>query len=274
MQLPNTLNVVNMKKYVYYLSFLSILLLAGSCQINPSVMFKVPKKYEYATDQTIGGVEYRISANDIIGFSIYTNDGFKLIDLTTAATSVTSQISSSAANSADNMTNFMVEPDGLVKLPMMGKVKLAGLTVREAEKMLEKEYATFYTKPFVTLRVLNRRVMVFTGTGGAGKVVNLSNENTHLIEALALAGGLTETGKAYKIKLIRGDLRNPKVMLIDLSTIEGMKKNNLLLQANDIIYVEPVPRYSKEILAQILPLVGIFSSIALILQVVYNARNN
>jgi len=224
-----------MKKYALQLSIICMLLLAGSCQINPSVMFKVPKNYEYANDQTIGGVEYRISANDIIGFSIYTNDGFKLIDLTTAATSVTSQINSSGVNNPENMTNFIVEPDGLVKLPMLGKITIAGFTVREAEKMLEKEYATFYTKPFVTIRVLNRRVMVFTGTGGAGKVVNLSNENTHLIEALALAGGLTETGKAFKIKLIRGDLRNPKVMLIDLSTIEGMKKNNLLLQANDII---------------------------------------
>jgi polysaccharide export outer membrane protein len=81
--------------------------------------------------------------------------------------------------------------------------------------------------------------MVFTGTGGRGTVVNLKNENTTLIEALATAGGVTETGKAYKVKLIRGDTRNPQIMLIDLSTVEGLKQSNLLLQANDIIYVEP-----------------------------------
>lgn len=263
-----------MNRYSQLVFLISILLFTGSCQINPSVMFKVPKNYEYANDQTIGGVEYRISPNDIVGFSVYTNDGFKLIDLTTSTTSVTSQIAPGVGNSSDNMTNFLVEPDGLVKLPIIGKVKIEGMTVREAEKMLEKEFATFYNKPFVMLRVLNRRVMVFSGTGGAGKVVNLTNENTHLVEALALAGGLTETGKAYKIKIIRGDLRNPKVMLIDLSTVEGMKKNNLLLQANDIIYVEPVPRLGKEILAQLLPLVGIISSIALIIQVIDNARSN
>nr|MBK9649988.1 hypothetical protein [Bacteroidota bacterium] len=81
-----------------------------------------------------------------------------------------------------------------------------------------------------------------------------------MIEALALAGGITTTGKARKIKLIRGDTRNPQVQLIDLSTVEGMKQSNLLLQANDIIYVEPVPRISQGVLAEILPIVSIITS--------------
>jgi polysaccharide export outer membrane protein len=115
---------------------------------------------------------------------------------------------------------------------------------------------------------LNRRVLVFPGTGGTGRTVQLTNENMSLIEALALAGGLTQTGKAYKIKLIRGDLRNPKVMLIDLSTIDGMRQSNMLLQANDIIYVEPVPRYSQEILSQLAPIIGIITSLALVYQIV------
>jgi polysaccharide export outer membrane protein len=226
-------------------------------------MFKVPKDYDYAVDQTIGNIEYRIAPNDIIGFAIYTNDGFKLVDLTTSAESVVSRVQGNAG-SQNAGTLFLVEPDGMVKLPIIGKVKLTGLTVREAEKQLEQQYATFYNKPFVMVRVTNRRVLVFPGTGGAGRVVNLDNENTTLVEALALAGGITNTGKAWKVKLIRGDLRNPKVMLIDLSTIEGVKNSNMLLQANDIIYVEPIPRFSQEILAQIAPIVSIITSLALI----------
>jgi polysaccharide export outer membrane protein len=182
--------------------------------------------------------------------------------MTTSAESISSKIGGSANNSY--ASQFLVEPDGLVKLPIIGKTKVAGLTVREAEKMLEQQYATFYNKPFVLLKVSNRRVLVFPGTGGAGKVVNLDNENTTLIEALALAGGITNTGKAKKIKLIRGDLRNPKVMLINLATVEGVKQSNLLLQANDIIYVEPIPRYSQEVFTQITPIVGIITSLALI----------
>ncbi len=243
------------------------LLMLGSCSINPSVMFKVPKNYQYATDQTIGNVEYRIAANDIIGFSIYTNDGFKLVDLTT---SVSNNVGVATAVSSNISTPFLVEPDGQVKLPIIGKIKVVGLTLRDAEKMLEQQYATFYNKPFVILKVTNRRVLVFPGTGGSGKVVSIENENTTLIEALALAGGITNTGKAYNIKLIRGDLRNPKVMMIDLSTIVGMQQSNMLLQANDIIYVEAIPQYSQEFFTRLTPIVGIITSIALI----YNIANN
>jgi polysaccharide export outer membrane protein len=233
----------------------------SSCNINPSVMFKVPSNYEYDVDQTIGNVEYRVSPNDIVSLSVYTNDGFKLIDLTASAESVMSR----GGTGMNNMSfQYLVEPDGNIKLPIIGKLKLAGFTIREAEKLLESQYANFYNKPFIVIRVINRRVTVFPGTGGSGRVVNLENESTTVIEALALAGGITNTGKARKIKLIRGDLRNPKVMLIDLSTIEGLKQGNLLLQANDIIYVEPVPRISQEVLTQIAPIVGIITSFALI----------
>lgn len=244
---------------------LCLLFVISSCQINPSVMFKVPKNYEYSNEQTIGNVEYRIAPNDIVGFSVYTNDGFKLIDLTTSAASIATGLQNNTQGG--NQTPFLVEPDGQIKLPIIGKIKIAGYTVREAEKILEQEYATFYNKPFVMIRVLNRRVMVFPGTGGMGRTVNLDNENMNLIEALALAGGLTTTGKAYKIKLIRGDLRNPKVMLIDLSTIEGLSQSNLLLQSNDIIYVEPVPRVSQELLSQLAPIIGIITSLALVYQI-------
>ncbi len=249
---------------------LAIVALMSACNINPSVMFKVPKDYQYASDQTIGNIEYRIAPNDIIGFSVYTNDGFKLVDLTTSAISASAPMANSPGA---NQTQFLVEPDGQVKLPIIGKIKISGLTVREAEKTLEQQYATFYNKPFVMIKVLNRRVLVFPGTGGAGRTVNLDNENMNLIEALALAGGLTNTGKAYKIKLIRGDLRNPKVMMIDLSTIEGMQKSNLLLQSNDIIYVEPVPRISQEVLQQIAPIVGIITSLALLYQITDGLAN-
>ncbi len=260
-----------MKRTIRLFTLLSALFLVSSCGINPNTMFKVPKNYEYSNDQTIGNVEYRIVPNDIIAFSIYTNDGFKLIDLTTSAVSVTSPVAGGGA-SGGGQTLFLVEPDGQVKLPIIGKVKISGMTVREAEKNLETQYATFYNKPFVMIKVTNRRVMVFPGNGGMGRVVMLDNENTHLIEALAQAGGLTGVGKAYKIKLIRGDLRNPKVMLIDLSTVEGMMQSNLLLQANDIIYVESAPRISQEILQQITPFLSIVTTLALIYQIANGTR--
>jgi len=253
---------------------LSVIIIAATgCQrnLNPSVMFKAPSDYPYNEQQTLTNVEYKIAANDVISLSVYTNDGFKLIDLTTSAGSVSGGTGGGAVSAIG--TKYTVDIEGYVNLPIIKRVKLKELTIRDAEKMLEQQYSTYYNKPYVVLTVINRRVLVFPGAGGTGRVVLLENENTSLIEALALAGGITETGKAYKIKLIRGDSRNPQVTLVDLSTIEGMKRSNMLLQANDIIYVEPVPRISQGILAQITPIVGILTSFLLIYDIVNRANN-
>ena len=236
--------------------------------LNPSLMFKVPKSFDYDVDQTIANTEYKIAPNDWVEFSVFTNDGFKLVDLTTSPQSLLGGGGGSGRNVGG--TTYRVEVDGYIKLPIIGRVKIKDMTVRQAEKMLEHEYETYYNKPFVLLRVINRRVFVFPGGGGAGTVINLENENTSLIEGLALAGGIVETGKAYKVKLIRGDTRNPKVMLIDLSTVEGMRQSNLLLQANDIIYVEPRPLVTRKFLEEITPIVGIITSFFLIYNIVQN----
>jgi polysaccharide export outer membrane protein len=254
----------------FFIVLLSAALLSGCRTINPSVMFKVDSEKDYRFEQTLAISEYRIAPNDQLGVSIYANEGFKLIDFTASPGSLTSP---SSVGTGQGVIKFTVDNDGYVKFPIIGRIKVRDLTIRQTEELLEKEYSTFYQKPFVMVEVLNRRVMVFPGSGGAGKVVTLTNENTTLIEALALAGGITETGKAYKIKLIRGDTRNPQVQMIDLSTIEGMRQSNLLLQANDIIYVEPVPRISQQILAQITPIVGILTSFLLIYDIIKNRTN-
>jgi polysaccharide export outer membrane protein len=254
------------------LLFVILLLPLFSCNINPSIMFKTGKDYPYKVDQTIGNVEYRIAKNDILSFSVFTNDGFKLIDMTTGVTSNAPTTGGMGFN-MNNSTRFTVDTDGFVKLPIIGRVKVEDMTTREAEKMLEEKYSSYYNKPFVMIAVINRRVMVFPGSGGSGMVVTLENENTTLIEALALAGGITETGKAKVVKLIRGDNRNPQVHLIDLSTVDGMRQSNMLLQANDIIYVEPVKRVSRGILDEITPIVGIVTSLLLLYEIVIRGDN-
>jgi polysaccharide biosynthesis/export protein len=250
------------------LVFIALTTLLAGCRLNPSIMFKTPKDYPYKVDQTIGVVEYHLAPNDIISLSVFTNDGFKLIDLTTNVNSLTAGGTSGTIN--ESATRYTVDIDGFVKLPIIGRYKIKDLTIREAEKQLEEKYSVFYNKPFVMLEVVNRRVMVFPGSGGSGTVVTLENENTTLIEALALAGGLAETGRAGRVKLIRGDNRNPQVHLIDLSTVEGMKQSNMLLQANDIIYVEPVKKTSTRILAELAPIVGIVTSLLLLYEIVIN----
>ena len=98
------------------------------------------------------------------------------------------------------------------------------------------------------------------GNGGDGVVITLQNNNIKLIEALALAGGLADQGRASRIKLIRGDLADPEVYLIDLRTISGISQADIILQANDIIYVEPVGIRTRQVISEIAPIFGIITS--------------
>ena len=221
-------------------------------------MLKTKKDFVYdkLTD-SLSNLDYKLSANDHIQYQVETNDGFKLIDLA-------NQINNAYRRDIDGL----VGSDGMVKMPMIGIVKLEGLTIREAEKILEEKYSEFYVKPFVIVRVTNKRVIVFPGNGGIAKVLPLSNNNTTVLEAIAMSGGITEDGKAYKVKLIR-NYRNakPEVFLMDLSKIEGLASANTKVLANDIIYIEPRYRLARTVAAELAPIVSIISSTILIYSV-------
>ena len=135
---------------------------------------------------------------------------------------------------------------------------------------LENNYSEFYVDPFVQVSVTNNRVIVFPGSGGDAQVVYLKNNNTTLLEVLALAGGITDRGRAKKIKLIRDVNGVRKVYLIDISTIEGLQFTSLVIQNGDYIYVEPVPELGKEILQEIAPIFSIITSTFSIVYILTN----
>lgn len=249
------------------LYFLVIVTIAGCNPLNPNRMFKTTKDFNYSTIPSDTIREYTISPNDIIEFRMFSNNGFKLIDLTSLNENTNQNVA------LRNNLEYLVEFDGHVKLPILGRTMVKGLTVRAAEQMLEEKYSKFYNDPFVMLKVLSRRVIVFPGSGGAAQVVGLANEGTTLIEALALAGGITQTGRAKRVKLIRNVAQKHEVYLIDLSTIEGLKYADILLQSDDIIYVEPVPRIIQGLAAELSPILTIASTILLLYTIVDRISN-
>jgi polysaccharide export outer membrane protein len=237
------------------LVFIPLLFLMSCRFLNPQVMFKTPKNYSFDSDTThLRKTEYIITPGDRLEMHFYTIDGFKLVDVT-----------NTVGSTEEEIITYLVEKDSLVKLPIIGYINLAGLTIQEGEKKLEQIYTKYYINPFVQLKITNRHVYVFFADGGKGSTVNLSNDNTSIIEVISLAGGLTAYSKAWRIKVIRGDLHNPTIRLIDMSTIEGVMASNLTVRSNDIIYVEATPNYSTKLFAQITPIIGIITSILLII---------
>lgn len=254
--------------------FLLLLIVSSisSCKIlNSSMMLRTPRNYQYSEvkNDTIKEL-YKLSVNDKISFRLYANDGFKLLDLSSAGVNEGGQTNMrQGANSA----TYDVEYDGMVKLPILGRQKVAGMTLREFEFYLQDKYSEYYNKPYAMVEITNRRVTIFPGGESSAKVLGLVNENTTLFEALAFAGGISSTGKAYRVKLIRGDISNPKVYLFDLSTLESAKNSGIILQANDIIYVEPRYFYAKNISQEITPYLGLISTLLQSLTLFYTVKN-
>lgn len=250
-----------MRKYIFYILICSILF--TSCKVFlPSRMLKVTSKDQISTfSDNKQPEEYRIAPNDILKINVYYQNGEDFLDMFSMA-----DIRNIATSTNPNTgIEFLVEFDGQIKLPYLGYVKIDSMTMREATTFLEKSYSQYLNNPMVRLQVTNKRVTVFPGgTGGSAKVINLVNNNTTLIEALALAGGIND-GKAYKIKLIRGNLKNPIIYQIDLSTVDGLKQADLVLQANDIIYVEPA-KVVTQFMKDFNPYLSLANTVLLVLQ--------
>jgi polysaccharide biosynthesis/export protein len=202
---------------------------------------------------------YVIRKNDYLNIKIYTNRGERLIDPNSELAKGTFGGTGSAVK--EEGVRYLVRSDGKVNLPMLGDVNLEGYNLFRADSLLAVKYSKFYEGAFVITSMLNKRVFVLGPFPIGAKVIPLLNENINLIEIITLYGGIPDNGKSYNIRIIRGDLKNPNVNIIDLSTIDGMKAANLDVQPNDIIYIEPVRKLVLESLRDITPFISLLVSI-------------
>jgi polysaccharide export outer membrane protein len=253
------------------LKFSGVLLLSCficcSCSVyKQNIMFKLPKGQTITQQVQQSESNYIIQKNDKLELSVYTNKGEKIIDPSFSALQSTSSSSSPTANGLDD--TYLVNENGIVKFPMLDEIKLEGLTLRDAEAVLQKNYATYYQEPFVILKYANKRVVVLGAVGG--QVIPLLNENMKLTEIIALAKGINTDGKATNIRILRNDV----VMLADLSTIDGYLKNNIIIQPNDIIYVEPIRKPFLEGFRDYGPLLGVFTSLTTLAVLIITLTNN
>ena len=239
---------------------------------------------------------YLIQPNDYLEVHVYTNNGERILDpngelqfgTPSGATGGGSSVNRQAGGgggargggNVQGSSEFLVQHDGVVRLPLVNYQRVANLTLLQADSLLQVKYTEFYKDVFVTTRISNNRIVVMGATaGGSGQVITMNNDNMNLLEILAAAGGLdggsagttgqSRVGRADNIRLIRGDLKNPQVQIIDLTTIDGMRRANLQVEPNDIVYVEPIRRPFYERLQEITPLFSLVGSLAALASSVY-----
>jgi polysaccharide export outer membrane protein len=275
-------NIPRLLLFLFALTFFS-------CRTyNQNIMFRTTGSVNLEKlRQSLVNVErnYIIQPNDYLDVRVYTNKGERIFDPNgelpfgapgggnlgganrSTGISQRNNNRNQGQNNQSSNTQFLVQFDGRVKLPMVDYVKVTGLTLLQADSLLQTLYATYYVEPFVTTQVTNNRVFVLGAPGG--QVIQMQNDNMNLLEVIALAGGVGNSAggqasiaKANKIKVIRDYMNHdPIVQVVDLTTIEGLKQASLVIEPNDVIYIEPNQRLLFEVLRDVSPILNTFVAV-------------
>jgi len=172
-----------------------------------------------------GKFEYKIQPHDRI--SIHT---YKHPELSTTANQVGTTNGLGAG--------ILVNSRGVIRLPLINDVKIAGLTQPQAQRKIENRLREYLNHPSVQLEVLNKRAYVLGEVNHPGPI-ELRNEQIPLLQLLSIAGDLTNGANRNSIMIMknRGDKIETKI--VSLTDANSIRVANQMIRPNDIIYVVP-----------------------------------
>lgn len=140
------------------------------------------------------------------------------------------------------MYSYIVDQNGDINFPVVGKVHLVGLTRPQAEEKLTsliKPYFAEAETPVVKIRFSSFHITIL-GEVGSSKVINVDNERISILEALAQAGDLTVYGKRPNILLVRESSTGEKIAYrYNMNDANLFNSPYYYLEQNDIVYIEP-----------------------------------
>lgn len=161
-------------------------------------------------------------------------------NLTVASNAGIAVSTSSYVTTQPVLQPYLVDNEGNINFPVLGELKLGGLTKREAEQLIIDKLKPYMKEtPIVTVRMVNYKISVIGEVTRPG-TFTISNEKVNLLEALAMAGDMTVYGLRDNVKLIREDANGKQqIVTLDLNNAETILSPYYWLQQNDIVYITP-----------------------------------
>jgi polysaccharide export outer membrane protein len=201
------------------------------------------KEIAYFNNQAEGVYENK---TPVLQQTIVPNDllSITVSSLNPEATAIFNNSGTSAAPSTGttvrNATGYLVEQDGSIQFPLLGRIQAAGLTKTELAEFLRKtlEDKKLLIDPIVVINFLNYRVTVL-GEVGHPTVVTVPNEKISLLEAIGMAGDLTLYARRDNVLLIREEKGKRLLKRINLNSGDLFNSPYYYLKSNDIVYAEP-----------------------------------
>ena len=141
---------------------------------------------------------------------------------------------------------YRVNKQGYVKFPVIGQIKLQGLTVGQAQALMESELNKYVKNAIVNIKFMNFKVTVI-GEVNHPSTFTVTSEKINLLEALGLAGDMTPYGKRENVLLIREMDGQRRMERVNLNSKDVLSSPYFYLKQNDVIYVEPDKAKSVEV---------------------------
>ena len=138
----------------------------------------------------------------------------------------------------EEQVDYLVDQDGMIDFPVIGKIKIEGLSPDELRLMLRDRLSEFLKDPIINIRLRNFTVTILGQVTRPG-TYPINGEQITILEALGLAGDMTLRGRRENVLVIR-DFNGSKVYTrIDLTSKNIVKSPVFYLTQNDVVYVEP-----------------------------------
>lgn len=200
--------------------------------------------YMYDLKDTISGslqnartnFENPIQKNDQLWISVGGSNPEDLIALN-SANGAGSSTSGTLASSS--VLGYLVEADGKIQLPYIGKLYVEGLTRLELENILTEKFKDYTKNPVVNVRFLNYTFSVIGEVNNKGRF-NMNTERTTILDAISMAGDLTDLGRRENVLVIRELEGKRTFSRVNLLSKDLFNSPYYYLKTNDVVYVEPV----------------------------------
>lgn len=230
-----------MKKNVLSFSIIALMILMlASCASSKKVAY-FQNAVDGVVERSEGLYDAKIMPKDILTITVSTTnpEAATPFNLTISNTlNATGQMYSGSGV----LQTYLVDNNGEIEYPVVGKIKVAGLTKNECQELVKSKIKAFLAEdedPIVTVRMSSYRVTIIGEVRSPG-VIPVGTEKMSILEALASAGDLTIYGKRDNVMLIREEANGQKtVHRLNLNDANIISSPYYYLQQNDIVYVEP-----------------------------------
>lgn len=205
-----------------------------ACNTKKEIVYFQGAPTEYAANSSYNPT---IKPDDLLSILVMANDE-KSTALFNMPLAIGNNLYGGYAQGAPTPPGYLVDANGSIEFPVIGPIKIAGLTRTEAIQNIKQQLSSYIVNPTISMRILNFRITVLGDVKNPG-TFTIPNERITLLESLGVAGDLLITGERENVLVIRDEDGKRKEYRVNLTQESLFASPVFFLQQNDVVYVEP-----------------------------------